>query len=102
MVRFRTGREAFPHIDKESLPRGVTPPTFCPSYSNAICTQGTRNVEMPPKDKKAQNKGKAGEEEREDPLQAVVCAAALTQQTDNANNLDPRRSLRDTLQSIHA
>jgi translation initiation factor eIF-2B subunit epsilon len=27
---------------------------------------------MPPKGKKGQDKGKAGEEEREDPLQAVV------------------------------
>lgn len=28
---------------------------------------------MPPKGKKGQEKGKSGEEERDEPLQAVVC-----------------------------
>jgi hypothetical protein len=35
----------------------------------------TQLSSMPPKGKKVQDKGKSGEEERDEPLQAVVCAA---------------------------
>lgn len=55
---------------------------------------------MPPKGKKGQDKGKGGEEEREDPLQAVVCPMAHTYNY-NANNLDSCGPLRDTLQPVH-
>lgn len=55
---------------------------------------------MPPKGKKGQDKGKSGEEERDEPLQAVVgCAMHLS--VNYANFLDTCGSLRDTLQSLH-
>src|SRR5690242_7944826 len=41
---------------------------------------------MPPKGKKGQDKGKVGEEDREDPLQAVVCTYTGSHMY-NANNL---------------
>lgn len=56
---------------------------------------------MPPKDKKGQNKGKAGEEDREDPLQAVVRTTDGLDGMHDADNLDSRRSLRDALQSLY-
>jgi len=55
---------------------------------------------MPPKGKKGQDKGKSGEEERDEPLQAVVgCATQLV--ANYANLVDTRGSFRDTLQSLH-
>jgi hypothetical protein len=37
-------------------------------------TQQAPKFKMPPKGKKGQDKGKSGEEERDEPLQAVVCS----------------------------
>jgi hypothetical protein len=55
---------------------------------------------MPPKSKKGQDKGKSGEEERDEPLQAVVgCAMHLI--ANCADFVDTRGSLRDTLQPLH-
>jgi len=46
---------------------------------------------MPPKGKKGQDKGKSGEEERDEPLQAVVgCATQLV--ANYANLVDTRGS----------
>ena len=55
---------------------------------------------MPPKGKKGQEKGKSNEEERDEPLQAVVCAT-LRLPWDLADFVDSRRSLRDAFQSVH-
>lgn len=55
---------------------------------------------MPPKGKKDQNKGKGGEEEREDPLQAVVCTLSHVHQS-SANILDSCGPLRDAFQPFH-
>jgi hypothetical protein len=55
---------------------------------------------MPPKGKKGQDKGKSGEEERDEPLQAVVSSASRIC-SHRANFPDTCRPLRDTLQSLH-
>ena len=49
---------------------------------------------MPPKGKKGQDKGKSGEEEREDPLQAVVWfAPRMYIDRTQADGVDTRGSL---------
>ena len=59
---------------------------------------------MPPKGKKGQtaDKAKAGEEEREEPLQAVVGAVFARVGAVHANFLDTGRPVRDALQSLYA
>jgi hypothetical protein len=53
-------------------------------------------LNMPPKGKKGQDKGKSGEEERDEPLQAVV-SSAMRVFMKCADFLDTCGSLRDTL-----
>jgi hypothetical protein len=48
---------------------------------------------MPPKGKKGQDKGKSGEEEREDPLQAVVWVAPHVYTAHRLNSVDTCGSL---------
>lgn len=82
-----------------------TPTTTCTNLEfqprpSTFCATHYQSPNMPPKGNKGQNKGKSGEEERDEPLQAVVgCAMYLA--ADCANVVDTRGPLRDTLQSLH-
>jgi len=56
--------------------RSKTPPLLAPIQKSHPSLHILRNtpqfLNMPPKGKKVQNQGKSGEEERDEPLQAVV------------------------------
>lgn len=68
-------------VKSEALRKLAISPTTCSNPDHhAICTSlSARNTahppRMPPKGKKGQEKGKSGEEERDEPLQAVVSCA---------------------------
>lgn len=99
-VQFRAALVAFWRIDS-SVGHSFDSANFLSRRSYPpFYTTYLRSPIMPPKGKKDQNKGKGTEEEREDPLQAVVCATPHAHQS-YANNLDPCGSLRDALQPFH-
>lgn len=102
-VKFRAALVAFRTIDS-SVGLSLTPPNFLSAPQRRGCppfyTTYLRLPKMPPKGKKDQNKGKGGEEEREDPLQAVVCTLSHVHQS-SANILDSCGPLRDAFQPFH-